>query len=105
MAVHVFCFGNGDSDVPVGDEPQSPRIQTIDAYRSDEQPHRITRLHEVVGFLAAKGLDGRSIRALHDHKGILTVTWKQEPSDGDKKIVEDAWDWQNEIEIEHEVRP
>ncbi|WP_407264575.1 hypothetical protein [Tenacibaculum maritimum] len=35
--------------------------------------------------------------SLHDHKGGLSVTWANEPTDEQKHIVKLIWELQNEL--------
>lgn len=47
--------------------------------------------------------DLKNIYMLHDHKGLLTVTWELEPSEQEKEILEDAWNFLCEFEIVHKI--
>lgn len=67
----------------------------ISAYES--APHRCQRLEWVVGYVCALGEHyGNNallskIAKLHDHKGVLEVTWRMLPTDGEKEILAKAW--------------
>lgn len=62
-------------------------------------PHRIgfKRFERVVGYVCAFGEHyGNNallskIAKLHDHKGMLEVTWRVSPTDGEKEILAKAW--------------
>lgn len=43
----------------------------------------------------------KKIFKLHDHKGNLSVYWFEFPTDSEKKIVLDAWEFLCEYNIEH----
>jgi len=45
---------------------------------------------------------GDEIHMLHDHKGELTVTWFRRPSPHDRSVVAQAWEDEDECEINHE---
>jgi len=76
---------------------------SVSAYSAEVEPWRITRLHQTLGYLGAKGLGDTRIAAVHDHKGILTVTWLSTPHEREREAVKDAWGWQFEYEIEHKL--
>lgn len=40
---------------------------------------------------------------LHDHKGLLTVTWIDMPTKNEIEKVNEAWEFFNESEIEHKL--
>jgi len=69
----------------------------ITANRQESENYRIVRLHRVVGYIAA--LDeqrtdlklGERILRLHDHKGILNVQWKVDPSQEMKNAILAGW--------------
>ena len=54
-----------------------------------------TRLVFVWGYAAALLDDERDssgiLRKLHDHKGQLTATWSDDPSESDRAAIEKAW--------------
>ncbi|QWT85402.1 hypothetical protein KBP46_18390 [Chryseobacterium sp. PCH239] len=76
----------------------------ITANRQDEEPSRIDRLERVALFYS-KNISEINIYSLHDHKGILTVSWSKEPSNIEKKTIALAWMNENELEghIEHVI--
>lgn len=69
----------------------------LTAYRSDTEPDRLLRLERVVGYVSALvdhyGSENAcsKIESLHDHKGVLTVTWHVQPTEGDKELLSKAW--------------
>ena len=69
----------------------------LSAYNSETEKYRIVRLERVIGYLCALAeyYGNEKILAkiakLHDHKGTLTVTWKDTPSDGEKEFILRAW--------------
>jgi len=58
---------------------------------------RLKLLREMVNFHKFK------VFKLHDHKGLLTVTWEEEPEDYEKKMIEHAWEFLSEEHVSHEV--
>lgn len=78
--------------------------------RPDTESWRIDRLERVVGYICSleeiQGCDILSkIVSLDDHKGRLTVMWRQHPQDAEKAVILKAW--QSRIgdgdDVEHEV--
>ena len=68
----------------------------VTAERADTEPFRLVRLHRIVGYIAAlSDVIGRDVLSriaeLHDHKGILQVKWRGQPSDAEKSLVSKAW--------------
>ena len=69
----------------------------ISAYNSDTEQYRLVRIERVVGYLCAISEHYSNdkllskIVQLHDHKGMLTVTWRSEPSAGEKEFISKAW--------------
>lgn len=69
----------------------------LSAYNEHTESSRLIRLERVIGYVCAlsdhygnnKLLS--KISGLHDHKGILTVTWKNSPTVGEKEIISKAW--------------
>lgn len=63
------------------------------------------RLANVVEFLRRHSFEEtlRDIRRLQDHKGLLMVTWRHEPSRLMRAAIEMAWEAQIECCIEHVV--
>ncbi|GAB1858382.1 hypothetical protein MHTCC0001_32190 [Flavobacteriaceae bacterium MHTCC 0001] len=43
------------------------------------------------------------IDSLHDHKGLLTVTWKEKPDEEEKTLIKSLWAIEKEYEIEHVI--
>jgi hypothetical protein len=72
---------------------------TMTAYNEATEPFRIERLGRV-----GKVLRRHSIRALHDHKGVLCVDWAAEPTTQNLSAVERAWRRENEHAVNHYVR-
>jgi hypothetical protein len=70
----------------------------ITAHRSDEEPWRLDRLHEV-----AKDCPTNVI-GLRDDEGILSVNWATLPTIGDISAVVRAWCWQSEHLIDHYLK-
>lgn len=67
----------------------------LSANRGDEEPGRIVRLAQVVGYICAKKASLlRCIAKLHDHKGCLTVTWSATlpPTDEAIELLLCAWE-------------
>jgi hypothetical protein len=69
----------------------------ISAERAESETFRIVRLHRIVGYIGAlSDVIGHDvlprIAGLHDHKGVLTVKWRQQPSDAEKRLVTKAWE-------------
>jgi hypothetical protein len=77
---------------------------TLSANREDEERWRLQRLGDVARFYK-KNSNEINILHLHDHKGFLTVTWKEEPSKKEMLTIELAWENENEPRenIEHEI--
>lgn len=68
----------------------------ISANRSDEEPFRLERLQRVVGYVCAKTEDSNSgifskIIEIRDHKGLLTVRWKDKPTKQEENVFKEAW--------------
>lgn len=69
----------------------------VTAYNSETEGHRLIRIERVIGYLSAMaeyyGNDCllEKIAKLHDHKGTLTVTWRKNPTVGEKEFVSKAW--------------
>lgn len=80
---------------------------SLTATRSNEEPYRIERLIKVVQIhdLSQYFKGNDNIEALHDHKGLLTVTWNRTPSDIDKDMVGAIWNLMCEEggNIEHQL--
>ena len=69
----------------------------LSANNSETEAWRIARLERVIGYICAASEQSRNdtllarIAKLHDHKGVLTVTWRGAPSDAEKGIISKAW--------------
>lgn len=44
-----------------------------------------------------------SIDSLNDHKGMLTITWKDEPDEEEKNLITSLWAIEKESEIVHVI--
>lgn len=69
----------------------------LTAEREDSEPHRLDRLHMVLGYVEAMGqmlgIDLLpAVLALHDHKGELSVTWRREPDRAERRAFDAAWE-------------
>lgn len=87
-------------------------VVEVSAYRSEDEPWRLVRLGWLVGWLdrlddlavrPARPQGPEKIRALHDHKGILTVTWASRPTRPEREYVEIGWETRGEVSVEHIV--
>jgi hypothetical protein len=62
-----------------------------------EESQRLPRLERIIGYVQALADDyGNThildkISKLHDHKGTMTVFWKEQPTDREKKMFSKAW--------------
>ena len=82
----------------------------LDWYRPDQE-WRIFRLQRVAGYLrAVADCTGdfnilRKVARILDHKGELTVSWHELPTDAEKVVLKNAWDAECEDGefIEHEL--
>ena len=64
----------------------------------------IERLRCVVAFMAGRfGMLHEDIARLEDHEGMLTVTWKSNPSEAKKAAVQQCWEYVDECAVEHVV--
>jgi hypothetical protein len=43
------------------------------------------------------------VAKVNDHEGILAVTWKSEPGELGRRLMEMAWNFVDEYTVEHEV--
>jgi hypothetical protein len=59
---------------------------------------RLQIMRKMLGYFEIK-----NIFMLHDHKGMLTVTWEVEPTLNEKYKVIEAWNFFNEFSIEHKI--
>lgn len=76
----------------------------ISANREDEEPWRLERLRKVVNFIK-KNSEVINLKELHDHKGMLTVKWTEEPNEADKSLLSLAWYQEKELweNVSHEI--
>jgi len=69
----------------------------VSANRSDEEPGRLVRLNQILGFVHALASHYGNQRLLskvisvHDHKGDLTVCWREKPTDGEMELFNRGW--------------
>ncbi len=64
----------------------------------DHNDFRVRRLERLVGYVQALAdivsaellLD--KVEAIHDHEGMLTITWKQAPTEIEQQIFYKGWD-------------
>jgi len=66
------------------------------------EPFRINRLEKVLKIYNIQIADSNDqelteMVSLHDHKGELSVTWTNEPTDEQKHILGLLWELQNEL--------
>jgi hypothetical protein len=67
------------------------------AYREAEEGFRLDRLRMAWGYAVAVADRVRNhefptkVAELHDHKGVLTVSWNVAPTDGEKDCIDSAW--------------
>lgn len=71
----------------------------IDANRADAEEYwRINRIHRVIGYAQAiADMDGnedfhKKLNSIYDHKGMLTIEWKIQPTESEKNYLQKAWD-------------
>lgn len=67
---------------------------------SGSEPWRLERISRVSAVIAKEfGAKNEKliIDELHDHKGELTVTWKEDPTIVQKDIVESTWEKEDEL--------
>jgi len=69
----------------------------LTATNSDSEPDRLERLNRVYGYaIGLADTDGNrqcitKLARLHDHKGRLTITWRQTPTMPEKAYFLRAW--------------
>ena len=87
-----------------------PTTPKFTATNQTTESGRIDRLRTVWGYAVAlaehygnRGLR-RKIAGLHDHKGILTITWKSTATAGEKEFFVQAWKSVGDLteNVEHE---
>jgi hypothetical protein len=67
---------------------------------------RIARLNQYIGVLYAKEpaiVD--KIKALHDHKGVVSILWKSEPSLYERSLTDRVWAMWEDPNVEHRTDP
>lgn len=74
--------------------------------RYDKEPSRMERMSRVIGYVMGRHKItqeklSKHVKSLSDFKGFLTIVWRKEPSEKDKKLFEQAW--ANEYELEENV--
>ena len=65
----------------------------LSAHKLELEPWRMDRLVTVVNYLAkteGASLIGK-IFGLHDHKGDLTATWNEPPTENEKAVLQSVW--------------
>ena len=77
----------------------------ITANRSDTEPHRLHRLVRAKEHIFV--CDPRTLgklASLHDHKGVLTVFWRDNPDSYDRLLLSEIWkELDGADTIQHEV--
>lgn len=74
----------------------------------DDDVGRLFRLHEALGFvkaIASLEFDEQHLAAVHDHKGMLQLTWRRPPTPWVQDCFAKAWDVQCEPpeNVEHRM--
>lgn len=70
----------------------------LTAYKEDTEPRRKARLERIIGYVCALADQNGDdevlslVAGLHDHKGDLTVTWKDKPSRKRRRYFVAAWE-------------
>lgn len=80
-----------------GEEMEMMYSDSIKLTAYAEEDQRLPRLERVIGYVQALAdyygnknvLD--KVAKLHDHKGTMTVFWKEKPTDGEKEMFLKAW--------------
>jgi hypothetical protein len=84
----------------------------LTAYNSVTEPSKIPRLQNVWGYVVALAdhygnrTFSAKVAGLNDHKGILEVAWRSEPTEGEKEFFLRAWKssiGDNSDQVEHRV--
>lgn len=69
----------------------------ITAFNGDTEPDRLERLNRVYGYVVGQAdLSSNKncitkIHSLHDDKGKLYVSWKEEPTEQERTFIARAW--------------
>ena len=74
------------------------KILRTDGRGQDNTNPRLKILRKMISYY-----DIQKIDMLHDHEGNLTVIWKEEPFPREIKIIENAWSFFQEFQIEHKI--
>jgi len=84
--------------------PKSYQDIYLSASYEENEYHRLYRLESVAKFIK-KHHQNIPITDLHDHKGELTVTWREIPNEFEKELINNAWELQNELKdnIIHDI--
>jgi hypothetical protein len=67
---------------------------------TDHNDDRLQLLKKMIEYYSHYDLS-KKIFKLHDHKGMLTVYWYQTPTDGEKQVIFNAWEFLCECHVEH----
>jgi len=92
------------------EQHQSPAIADRDELRTwrmmisaNRETWRLSRLADVARrIFGASPSTGDKIGEINDHKGTLTVFWSRPPTTNDLAVVAQAWDDENECDIQHQ---
>lgn len=69
---------------------------------TDYNDERLQLLKKMIEYYSNYQLD-KKIFKLHDHKGCLSVYWYEIPPKNEQSLLESAWNFLNEYQIEHFV--
>jgi len=73
-------------------------IEIDGARTDDDQFYRIPRIHRVIGYAQALAdIDNNEnfidkIKSFYDYKGILTIKWKNSPTENEMEYLQKAWE-------------
>src|SRR5215203_2454866 len=85
---------------------RSPEEQT-EVTACDSNSDRIERLRETLGYLKAlvPDFDEAHLAEMHDHKGMLMLTWRRPPTSWTQACCARAWEVQGELgeNVEHRM--
>ena len=81
----------------------------IDGVRTDnDQFFRILRIHRIIGYAQALADINNNknfiekVKSFYDHKGLLIINWKSEPTESKKEYLQKSW---NSIIADYEDNP